>query len=196
MCDHSTGMDVFSGKLGKSSVDGASPHRLGKPSNSLPNSAGQKAAAENRQTPALGAVTHPHTAGLESRGVTLRVWGPSPALQRHTQAGAGAPSALPPLGSSSSQCARRVPPQHRQPRCWQGALSACSTANTHFPRGCLEKTIDPLRKAILGPPKQHRWLVPRGASLEVGGEQLPVPPGTPQKGAGHHRGGLVHPHRS
>lgn len=194
-CDHSTRMDAFSGKLGKSSVDGDSSHRLLTESLQIPfpTQPAKKQLQRTGRLPVMGAVTHPGTAGLEGRGVPLRVWGPSPALQRRTQTGAGAPSAPSPPGSSSSQCARHVPTRHGEPRRRQGALSACSTANTHGPRGCLEKTIDPLRKAILGPPKQHRWLVPRGVSLRVGGEQLPVPPGPPQKGAGHQRGGLLHP---
>lgn len=53
-----------------------------------------------------------------------------------------------------------------------------------FSKRGLEKTIDPLGKAILGPPKQHGWQVPRGVSLKEGGKQLPVAPGPPQKGAG------------
>lgn len=188
-CNHSTRMDVFSRKLGKSSVDGDSPHRLGKLSSSLSNSAGHKAAAENHQTPVIGAVTHPHAAGLGGSRAEVPPcgFGDRPLLSKGTQS---LQSGLPVLHYHRDQAHPSVPgmsrPHHREPCHQQGALSTCSTTNTHFPRGGLEKATDPLGKAILGPPKQHGWLAPRGVSLKVGSEQLPVPPGPPPKGAGHH----------
>lgn len=191
VCDYSTGMDVFNGKLGKSSVDGDSPHWLGKPSNSLSSSAGHKAATENQQT---------HITGL-SLTLVLQDWG----AWRHIchPVGLGTISCSPKVHrarSQGSQCSVTTgielipvfqvcpPPPRPEATPPAGALSACSAANTHFPRGGLEKIIHPLGKAILRSPKQHVWLLPRGVSLKLGSEQLPVPPGPPQKGAGHHRG--------
>lgn len=184
-------MDAFSRTLGKSSADGDSPHRLGKLSNSSSNSAGHKADAENHQTPVTAAVTHPHAAGLGgSRAEVPPCWfGDHPLLSKGTHSlQPGLPVFCHHWDRAHPSVLGMFPPHHGEPRRHQGALSVCSTANTHFRRGGLEKAIDPQGKATLGPPKQHGQLVPRGVPLKVGSEQLPVPPGPPQKGAGHHCG--------